>query len=62
MSLLSEIGMLAAICTTGAFIPQIVKIRRQGGEDLSWAMLAVYFVGVSLWLIYGLMLHAAAVI
>lgn len=62
MALMGEIGTLAAICTTGAFIPQIVKIRKQGGEDLSYLMLAVYFVGVSLWLIYGLMLHAAAVI
>jgi len=62
MTLLGEIGTLAAICTTGAFVPQIVKIRKQGGEDLSYLMLAVYFVGVSLWLIYGLMLHAAAVI
>ena len=62
MALLSEIGTLAAICTTGAFIPQIQKIRKQGGEDLSYLMLTVYFVGVSLWLTYGLMLHAAAVI
>ncbi|MGH9716257.1 MAG: SemiSWEET family sugar transporter [Candidatus Acidiferrales bacterium] len=62
MELLGEVGTVAAICTTGAFIPQIVKIRKQGGEDLSYLMLAVYFVGVTLWLIYGLMLHAAAVI
>lgn len=62
MEISSSVGTLAAICTTGAFIPQIAKIRKQGGEDLSYAMLAVYFVGVTLWLIYGLMLHAAAVI
>jgi len=62
MALLDEIGTLAAICTTGAFVPQIVKIRKQGGDDLSYLMLAVYFVGVALWLVYGLMLHAAAVI
>jgi len=62
MALPNEIGTIAAICTTGAFVPQILKIRKQGGDDLSYAMLSVYFVGVSLWLAYGLMIHAAAVI
>jgi 5'(3')-deoxyribonucleotidase/uncharacterized protein with PQ loop repeat len=56
------VGTVAAICTTGAFIPQIFKIRKQGGEDLSYSMLAVYLVGVLLWLVYGLMFHAPAVI
>jgi 5'(3')-deoxyribonucleotidase/uncharacterized protein with PQ loop repeat len=55
------VGTVAAICTTGAFIPQILKIRKQGGEDLSYSMLAVYLAGVVLWLVYGLMLHAPAV-
>jgi 5'-nucleotidase len=56
------IGTIAAVCTTGAFIPQIVKIRKQGGEDLSYSMLAVYLFGTLLWLLYGLIFHAAAVI
>jgi MtN3 and saliva related transmembrane protein len=62
MALPNEIGTIAAICTTGAFGPQILKIRKQGGDDLSYAMLGVYFVGVALWLAYGLMIHAAAII
>lgn len=62
MALPNEIGTIAAICTTGAFVPQILKIRKQGGDDLSYAMLGVYFAGVSLWLAYGLMIQAAAVI
>jgi 5'-nucleotidase len=56
------VGTVAALCTTGAFIPQIFKMRKQGGEDLSYSMLAVYLVGVQLWLVYGLMFHAPAVI
>ena len=56
------IGTVAAVCTTGAFVPQIVKIKKQGGEDISVAMLIVYLVGVLLWLVYGLMFHAPAVI
>ena len=56
------IGTVAAIVTTSSFIPQVLKIRRQGGEDLSYHMLFLYLSGTLLWLAYGLMLHAAAVI
>lgn len=62
MPLFSYIGTVAAVCTTAAFIPQILKIRRQGGRDLSYPMLLLYLTGIVLWLIYGLMIHAAAVI
>jgi MtN3 and saliva related transmembrane protein len=62
MPLIDLIGAIAAVCTTTAFIPQIVKIRRQGGRDLSYPMLFLYLTGIVLWLVYGLMIHAAAVI
>lgn len=62
MNLVPPIGTLAAICTTAAFLPQIWKIRRQGGDDLSYPMLFLYLFGIILWLIYGMLLRAAAVI
>jgi MtN3 and saliva related transmembrane protein len=62
MGWLFYVGTIAAVCTTASFIPQIVKIRKQGGEDLSYSMLLLYLAGVLLWLVYGLLLHAAAVI
>ena len=62
MGLLFYIGAMAAIFTTGSFIPQVIKIRKQGGEDLSYPMLFIYLSGTLLWLAYGLILHAAAVI
>jgi MtN3 and saliva related transmembrane protein len=62
MNFLSYVGTLAAFCTTTSFIPQIVKIKKQGGEDLSYPMLFLYLSGVLLWLVYGLLLHAAAII
>jgi len=62
MSVLGLIGIFAAFCTTVSFVPQIIKLRKQGGEDLSHSMLFLYLTGVSLWLVYGLMIHAAAVI
>jgi MtN3 and saliva related transmembrane protein len=56
------IGTTAALCTTMAFVPQILKIRRSGGRDLSYPMLALYLGGVLLWLGYGLMIRAQAII
>ena len=62
MQLLSYVGGVAAVCAAVAFIPQNGKIRRQGGDDLAYPMLTLYLAGTLLWFIYGLMLHAAAVI
>jgi 5'(3')-deoxyribonucleotidase/uncharacterized protein with PQ loop repeat len=55
-------GTVAALCTTLAFLPQLVKMRKQGSAELSFAMLAMYLVGQVLWLFYGLMLGAGPII
>jgi MtN3 and saliva related transmembrane protein len=62
MGALSYVGTFAAVATTSSFIPQVLKIRKQGGEDLSYPMLFLYLTGTLLWFVYGLILHAAAVI
>ena len=56
------LGVAAAICTTLSFVPQLVKIRRQGGRDLSDSMLGLYLLGLLLWLAYGIRVGAAEVI
>lgn len=56
------VGTAAALLTTLAFLPQLAKVRRQGGGDLSSSMLAMYLIGQGLWLAYGLLNHAGAVI
>jgi uncharacterized protein with PQ loop repeat len=56
------IGSTAAICTTLSFVPQLVKIRQQGGRDLSDGMLGLYLLGLTLWLAYGVRIQAAEVI
>jgi MtN3 and saliva related transmembrane protein len=58
----TAIGIVAAICTTLSFVPQIIKIRRQGARDLSYGMLLLYLLGLGLWLIYGIRIGAAEVI
>ena len=56
------LGYVGAACTTLSFVPQLVRIRRQGGADLSYFMLAIYLTGAVLWLLYGILLQASAVV
>jgi MtN3 and saliva related transmembrane protein len=56
------LGAFAGFCTTFAFVPQLVKIYRQGGRDLSYGMLAFYLGGVFLWIFYGFLMHVQAVL
>jgi 5'(3')-deoxyribonucleotidase/uncharacterized protein with PQ loop repeat len=59
---ITVVGTVAAFCTTVAFVPQIVRVYRQGGRDLSYGMLGLYLAGVLLWLGYGVLIGARAVI
>jgi len=56
------LGAVAGFCTTFAFVPQLIKIQKQGGRDLSYGMLIFYLTGVLLWLAYGVFLHSPSVI
>ena len=60
--LVTIVGSIAAVCTTFAFVPQIQKIRKTGGREVSYAMLSLYVVGVALWLYYGILIRAPEVI
>jgi MtN3 and saliva related transmembrane protein len=49
------LSMTAALLTTGAFIPQMLRaLRTRSTGDLSWGYLALFGTGVGLWLVYGL--------
>ncbi|MDN4166855.1 SemiSWEET transporter [Cytophagales bacterium LB-30] len=57
MDYIEIIGLLAAICTTLAFVPQVVKTwQSKSAKDLSLGMFLLFFVGVCLWLSYGLLI------
>ena len=52
------IGLIAAFCTTAAFIPQVIQIIRTGNVDgISLHMYSIFTFGVSMWLIYGLIVQ-----
>ncbi|MDA0781980.1 MAG: SemiSWEET transporter [Rickettsiales bacterium] len=57
------IGIIAATCTTGSFVPQVIKIfKTKNTRDLSLSMYVLFTVGVSMWLIYGFMIDSLPVI
>jgi MtN3 and saliva related transmembrane protein len=56
MMTVSLIGAAAAICTTGAYIPQAVKTwRTRSAVDISSQMFAIMALGTALWLAYGIL-------
>ena len=59
----SAIGFAAAVLTTIAFVPQLVKVwRTRRTEDISAGMYSIFAVGVALWLAYGVMIESWPVI
>ncbi len=56
------IGFLAAFTSTVSLVPQIMKtLTTRSARDLSFLMLANFLLTSVLWLVYGIMIHAAAV-
>ncbi|CAA7386707.1 SemiSWEET transporter [Chryseobacterium fistulae] len=49
------LGITAAILTSAAMLPQLIKIlKNKNVDDLSWITLLILIVGVSLWVWYGI--------
>jgi MtN3 and saliva related transmembrane protein len=56
-------GIAASTFTSLTLLPQLVKIiREHDGEGTSWLMLLVLFVGLALWIVYGMMKDDAIII
>jgi MtN3 and saliva related transmembrane protein len=59
MNLTDIIGYVAACFTTFSFIPQAWKtFQTKDVSGISLGMYSIFTVGVSLWLVYGIMLSA----
>ncbi len=57
MSLQDTVGYLAAILTTGSFVPQAwLTLRTRNVSGISLGMYSSFTVGVALWLVYGVAL------
>jgi MtN3 and saliva related transmembrane protein len=63
MRFTTMLGFVAGILTTLSFVPQVYRAwSTKRCDDLSWGMLLAFASGVTLWLIYGLLLLAPPII
>ena len=57
------VGFIAALFTTFAFVPQVIKVwRTRSTADISLGMYSLFTLGVALWLAYGILLDAWPII
>ena len=62
MDLTNTLGFMAASLTTIAFLPQVIQVwRSRSTKDISLPMLVTFIAGITLWLIYGLLVNAAPI-
>jgi MtN3 and saliva related transmembrane protein len=58
MTGVTALGLLAAVLTTTAFLPQVMKTwRTRSTADISLGMFLILVAGIILWLIYGAILR-----
>jgi MtN3 and saliva related transmembrane protein len=54
MAILDYAGYAAALCTTSAYIPQVLRVwRTRSTQDISLKTFLVLVAGLALWLVYG---------
>jgi MtN3 and saliva related transmembrane protein len=57
------VGLVAGALTTLSFVPQLLQtLRTRRAGDVAYGMLMFFITGVTLWLIYGLMLRSLPII
>jgi MtN3 and saliva related transmembrane protein len=57
------VGTVAGICSTGSFVPQVIKAwREQDTEAISKRMYVVTVAAFTLWIVYGLMIESVPII
>jgi MtN3 and saliva related transmembrane protein len=57
------IGGVAAVCTTAAFVPQLVRVwKLRRAEEISAATFLLFAFGTAVWLVYGLLLGSLPII
>lgn len=60
---ITALGLTAGVISTIAFLPQLLKTwRSRSAQDLSWSMLIILCTGITLWLVYGIVISDLPVI
>jgi MtN3 and saliva related transmembrane protein len=56
-------GYFAAILTTAAFLPQLIKtLKTKKAEDVSLLTLIMFICGVSFWILYGFKISSSPIL
>ncbi|HYD97968.1 MAG TPA: SemiSWEET transporter [Alphaproteobacteria bacterium] len=59
----TAVGIVAGICSTVSFVPQVLKAWREGaGEAISKRMYMVTVTAFSLWIAYGFLIGSVPVV
>ena len=57
------VGSIAALCTTIAFLPQVIKVyKTKHTKDLSMMMYVIFTIGVIFWMYFGILTEAWPII
>lgn len=63
MDFIQLLGLAAGTITSITFLPQVIQIwKTKSAKDLSVGMLLLLLLGVSAWLVYGILVMDAAII
>ena len=63
MDFVQFLGLAAGTITSITFLPQVIQIwKTKSAKDLSMGMLLLLLLGVSAWLVYGILVRDAAII
>jgi len=63
MDAIQLLGLAAGTITSITFLPQVIQIwKTKSAKDLSVGMLLLLLLGVSAWLVYGILVRDAAII
>lgn len=57
------IGFIAAVITTAAYVPQVIKVARtRDTKSISLGMFALITTGIGIWCVYGIMVESPSLI
>ena len=63
MDIVTIVGLIAAVFTTVALFPQLVRVwKTKSTKDISIGMFVFYAVGVLLWFFYGVFISDLPII
>ena len=56
-------GFIAAILTTIAFLPQLIRtLKTRSADDISFLMLILFIIGLLFWIVYGIAIESKPII